>query len=106
MLDSSNILTYISGLHYEGMKRLSVSSELSSNSTEISTKCYNLTASFENENFNVRLGKATNEISNQFKLFDVDGIIGCDFFSNFKFMLNYEDKTTRYIRIVNYKAKK
>lgn len=60
------------------------------------TECFEIPTSFENNNFIVKYGNLPTILQMTLIMGGTDGIIGYDFFKNFKVVLNLEDNILKY----------
>ncbi len=91
-LDTGARLSYISSRFTEGQPIVSTEEDFYPGLGTFTTECYDMPTSFDGHGFVVRYGSPPQMIQMLLQMAGADGIIGYDFFNNFKILLDLKQQ--------------
>ena len=97
-LDTGAKLSYLPQNITKAFESVGIEEDFYPGVGKFKTDCYELPTRFEKNDFMVKYGNLPPMLESALKLSGVEGIIGYDFFNNFKVSLGKENKTMNYVR--------
>ena len=95
-LDTGAKLSYLSGSITSNYESIGTDEDFYPGVGKFETECFEISTSFGDNNFNVKYGNLPTLLQMTLMLGGTDGIIGFDFFNNFKVVLDLKNNRLKY----------
>jgi hypothetical protein len=95
-LDTGAKLSYLSGSITSNYESIGTDEDFYPGVGKFETECFDISTSFGDNNFNVKYGNLPRLLQMTLMLGGTDGIIGFDFFNNFKVVLDLKNNRLKY----------
>jgi len=95
-LDTGAKLSYLSGSITSNYESIGTDEDFYPGVGKFETECFDISTSFRDNNFNVKYGNLPRLLQMTLMLGGTDGIIGFDFFNNFKVVLDLKNNRLKY----------
>jgi hypothetical protein len=95
-LDTGAKLSYLSGSITSNYESIGTEEDFYPGVGKFETECFDISTSFGVNNFNVKFGNLPTLLQMTLMLGGADGIIGFDFFNNFKVVLDLKNNRLKY----------
>jgi hypothetical protein len=95
-LDTGAKLSYLSGSITSNYESIGTDEDFYPGVGKFETECFDISTSFGDNNFNVKYGNLPTLLQMTLMLGGTDGIIGFDFFNNFKVVLDLKNNRLKY----------
>ena len=95
-LDTGAKLSYLSGSITNNYESIGTDEDFYPGVGKFETECFDISTSFGDNNFNVKYGNLPTLLQMTLMLGGTDGIIGFDFFNNFKVVLDLKNNRLKY----------
>lgn len=95
-LDTGAKLSYLSGSITSNYESIGTAEDFYPGVGKFETECFDISTSFGDNNFNVKYGNLPTLLQMTLMLGGTDGIIGFDFFNNFKVVLDLKNNRLKY----------